>query len=105
MKRARTEGVDYSTYTKDPDYYFHDGGVRLVVARTLFRVHPGVVMRHSTVFRDMFSVPLPAHDGDESFDGAPVIELDDEVEDLRVLFRLTYDSPYVCVSLFFLPQQ
>ncbi|KAG8869479.1 hypothetical protein FRB97_001123 [Tulasnella sp. 331] len=50
-------------------------------------------MRHSTVFRDMLGISLPVQDGDESFDGIAVIALDDDVEDLQVLFRLTYDCP------------
>lgn len=98
-KRLRTEPADYTSYVKDSDYYFTDGAICIATKNTdtLFRVHQGMLVRHSQVFRDMFSIPRPEADGasqDESvYEGAPVVQLDDRTEDIRALFRLMYDSP------------
>lgn len=94
QKRARTDAADHSTYGKDPDYYFADGTICICVEGTPFRVHQGVHIRHSQVFRDMLSVPRPMNGGqvDDEFEDVPVVELNDRAEDMRALFRIMYDS-------------
>ncbi|KAJ2974348.1 hypothetical protein NUW54_g11906 [Trametes sanguinea] len=51
--------------TKDEDFWFEDGNIVLVAQDVAFRVYKGPLMRHSTVFQDMFAFPsfpaLPQH--------------------------------------------
>ncbi|KAI0735308.1 hypothetical protein C8Q76DRAFT_610069 [Earliella scabrosa] len=42
-----------------PDYYFEDGNLVILVENTLFRVFRSTFIRHSAVFRDLFSLPGP----------------------------------------------
>lgn len=93
-KRARTEGVDYSSYVQDPDYYLHDGTVVLAADAVLFKIHQSVLARHSSVFHDTFGLPRPVDGGgNDLLDGVPVLDLDDTKDDLKVMIRLIYDPP------------
>lgn len=47
------------TLVRHPTLWLDDGNVVLVVENTGFRVHRGILSKHSDVFRDMFSVPQP----------------------------------------------
>ncbi|GBE89172.1 hypothetical protein SCP_1501800 [Sparassis crispa] len=75
---------------EDEEFWFTDGNVILVSGETSFRVHQGVVSRHSEVFRDLFSVPQP--ENEEKRFGCPVICLSDSPIDLRYLLRVLYDG-------------
>ncbi|KAG9028451.1 hypothetical protein FRB95_006483 [Tulasnella sp. JGI-2019a] len=85
--------MDYSSYSKDPDYYFPDGSLCLAVEQKLFKIHSGVLARHSTVFCDMLSVPPLADTGGEQYEAVPVVRLEDEAKDIWVLLSVTYDPP------------
>lgn len=93
-KRARTDEHDYSSYTRDGDYFCHDGTVVLAAEGVLFKVHQSVLSRHSAVFHDMFSLPRPVDGGEQDcVEGVPVLDFDDASVDLKVMLRLTYDPP------------
>ncbi|KAG9022899.1 hypothetical protein FRB95_013999 [Tulasnella sp. JGI-2019a] len=96
-KRARVERKDYSTYIKDQDYYFTDGTICIAVEQTLFKVHQGILILRSHVFRNMFDMlrPVVGENGenDDTFDGVPLMELGDEAKDIRALFGMMYDGP------------
>ncbi|KAH6911776.1 hypothetical protein BKA70DRAFT_1146185 [Coprinopsis sp. MPI-PUGE-AT-0042] len=57
--------------------WLSDGNVILQAGRRLFRVHKSVLSRHSTVFNDMFMMPQPLQNGDDTLDGCPVVKLED----------------------------
>ncbi|KAG9003042.1 hypothetical protein FRB94_003405 [Tulasnella sp. JGI-2019a] len=99
LKRARVSGMD--SYTKDSSFFFRDGTIFLVVETTVFKIHQSVLERHSTVFRDMFSIPSSADGGDASnqWEGLLVVTLNDLAEDVRALLRLTYDIPPIDAPL------
>ncbi|KAG9001605.1 hypothetical protein FRB93_012031 [Tulasnella sp. JGI-2019a] len=99
LKRARVSGMD--SCTKDSSFFFRDGTIFLVVETTVFKIHQSVLERHSTVFRDMFSIPSSADGGDASnqWEGLPVVTLNDLAEDVRALLRLTYDTPPIDAPL------
>lgn len=58
----------------------------------LFRVGQHLLAHHSTVFRDMFTVPQPPDSAQEHemYDGAPVVRMQDSAEDLASLLKLLY---------------
>lgn len=58
----------------------------------LFRVHRWLLAHHSPVFRDMFSMPYPRTEAkDDIYDGAPVVEMTDDAQDLESLLCILYD--------------
>lgn len=88
--------------SKHESLYFADGD--LVVAASaakdntthLFRVDTGLLRRHSPVFRDM----LAFAPGPEQYDGAPLVRMPDDAEDVAALFGAFYKPGYVASSVF-----
>ncbi|KAI0330433.1 hypothetical protein GY45DRAFT_754913 [Cubamyces sp. BRFM 1775] len=54
-----------------PDYYFEDGNLTILVENTLFKLFRSTFTRHSSVFKDLFSLPT-------SQSGTPVEGCDDD---------------------------
>lgn len=110
-----TAGVSASVsppFLRHYDLWFSDGSVVLRAERTLYRVHMSQLSRHSAFFRDMFSLPQPAHKPDRSpsvrsvsllklkdidrewnIEGCPVVHLQDTAEDITNLLIALYDGP------------
>ncbi|GBE89303.1 hypothetical protein SCP_1503110 [Sparassis crispa] len=72
------------------------GNIILISHRTAFRIHRGMLSRHSDVFRDLFTVPQPAIEG-RLFD-CPVIHLPESPADLRYLLGVLYDGRKFCLG-------
>ena len=91
---AESEFPLYSDFAKDPSLWFDDGNVILVAEESLFRVHRGVLSRHSPVFKDMFAVPQPAADAlaSDTVDGCPTVNVSDSTHDLKQLLLVIYDG-------------
>lgn len=71
--------------------WFEDGNIVLATTTLLFRVHRGLLARHSTVFEDLFSLPQPEEQV-ETYEGIPVVELPgDDSEDVKHLLHCIYD--------------
>lgn len=96
--------------------WFSDGNVVLASGSLLFRVHKGVLALHSTVFRDMFDLPIVSTgDNDDAgdpstlgvispdlYDGLPMVLLSgDKGEDVAHLLRTVYERECVVESYFF----
>jgi hypothetical protein len=60
-----------------------------------FRVHRGVIARHSEVFDSMFLVPQPGADMVETMDGCQVVRMWDSPLELSNLIIALYDGAYV----------
>ena len=75
---------------RDSDIWFEDGNVVVIAQTTAFRFHKSVVSLHTSVFRDLFSIPQPSPVGEESFDGCPVVHVSDTSYDFRELVRAIY---------------
>jgi len=52
----------------------------------------GVLSKHSEVFRDMLRIPQPPSGEQEQFDGCPLVELSDGVDDVRHMLSALYDG-------------
>ncbi|KAI0783930.1 hypothetical protein BC629DRAFT_1518202 [Irpex lacteus] len=79
-------------FVKHREFWFEDGNIVLVAEGTGFRVHRGVLSRHSEVFRDMFLVPQPA-EGEETIEGCPVVRLtEDGAEEVALVLEILYDG-------------
>nr|GAT55199.1 predicted protein [Mycena chlorophos] len=88
-KRRREEDAAPDVVTRSSEYFFDDGNIILQVESAQFRLHKTVLAMHSTVFRDMFTVPLPA---DEPLvDNCAVVVLSgDSPEDWNHLLSAMY---------------
>ncbi|TDL18038.1 hypothetical protein BD410DRAFT_775464 [Rickenella mellea] len=79
----------------DPHYFFDDGNVVFRVESTYFRVHRFYFMRESRVFRDMFSLPVPASGAVEGMSVSNPIVLEQvKAGDFRSLLWFFYNSHY-----------
>ncbi|KAJ7069643.1 hypothetical protein C8F01DRAFT_1113467 [Mycena amicta] len=75
--------------------WFDDGNVVLATAvdpATAFRVHRGVMARHSEVFESMFLVPQPLTESVETLDGCQVVRMWDSPVELANLISALYDG-------------
>ncbi|KAF7297800.1 hypothetical protein MKEN_01403700 [Mycena kentingensis (nom. inval.)] len=72
-KRVREDSSAEEPIIRSPNYWFDDGSIILQAETTQFRVAKSLLAIHSTVFRDMFSVPLPADE--PLIEGCPVVAL------------------------------
>ncbi|KAG8847867.1 hypothetical protein FRB96_001382 [Tulasnella sp. 330] len=88
---------------RDPDWYIPEGNIVLALGcgtdgdGVLFRVLKSQLVKQSTVFEDMFSLPQPPEEhaeGDvEMYDDCQVLRLDDSIFDLRSTFDLIWNIP------------
>ncbi|KAJ7037762.1 hypothetical protein C8F04DRAFT_952250, partial [Mycena alexandri] len=53
--------------TRSSEYWFGGGDIILQVESTQFRLFKSILSKHSSVFRDMFTIPLPAKTARWSF--------------------------------------
>lgn len=74
-------------------FYFDDGNLVLVAENMAFRVHKGVLTRHSNYLRQLL-VQQPGEDfldTTDVFDGCPVVRLPDRSYEVSELLRILYD--------------
>ncbi|KAI0660691.1 hypothetical protein C8Q70DRAFT_977272 [Cubamyces menziesii] len=86
----------------DPDFWFNDGNIVIVAkdhypdARlTGFRVHMGVMSRHSEVFKNLLCQPLPRPkegEGAATIEGCPQMLVTDSHYDFKQLLHALYDG-------------
>jgi hypothetical protein len=86
--------------TQHPDFWFRDGSIVLYVDKTLFRVHQTILAKHSEVFNDLFTLPQPTAEEEETVDGCRVVMLHDSKEDFVDLLNAIYDPSYANAILF-----
>jgi hypothetical protein len=81
------------------DLWFEDGNIILLanpedsdIDALAFKVHRGVLARHSEVFRSMFEGSHPPSN-DEKVENCPVIRMHDIPLELSNLLKVLYDGP------------
>ncbi|KAJ7502995.1 hypothetical protein B0H11DRAFT_613848 [Mycena galericulata] len=88
-KRQRTENAPLTR----SDVWYQDGSVVLQAQNMQFRVHWGVLSKHSSFFRDMQGLPQPPNQ--PSVDGCPMVELADSAEDVKYLLEALYNPTFL----------
>ncbi|KAH9925675.1 uncharacterized protein BXZ73DRAFT_78993 [Epithele typhae] len=78
--------------TRDEEFDFEDGSLILAVQGVEFRVHTGVLSRHSPVFKDMAALGSEKASSDEMSPPCPVVELQDSARDWRHVLRAIYQN-------------
>ncbi|KAF7370402.1 hypothetical protein MSAN_00671800 [Mycena sanguinolenta] len=92
-KRQKTEDA---TMKRSDKFWFTDGSVVLQAGSTQFRVHFGVLARHSAIFSDMLGLPQPSDE--PNVDGCPVIQLSDDSTDLEYFLKALYDPAFLTIK-------
>ena len=78
---------------RDDSFWFEDGNVVIVAQQTAFRVHRGVLSRHSETFSGLFTLPRPVGDAaQDDIEGCPIIRITDSSHDLKHLLHALYDG-------------
>lgn len=70
--------------------WLEDGNIILQTGHIQFRVHKSVLSIHSSVFADMFSLPVPNAAAPEDSQGTVVVQLYDKPVQLEVALRSMY---------------
>lgn len=86
-KRTRVDAFssDPSNWIRHPVLYISDGSI-LLCENTLFRISGGTLALNSEVFEDMFSLGPNQLPDAESYDGVPLVRLDDSAVFLKAIF-------------------
>ena len=79
---------------KRGDPWFEDGNIVLLTEQEAiaFKVHRGVLARHSEIFQAMFELPAPSQSDMESLDNCPVVRMHDLPVELSHLIKALYDG-------------
>ncbi|KAJ7030040.1 hypothetical protein C8F04DRAFT_1042920 [Mycena alexandri] len=88
-KRQRTEDAPITR----SEIWYQDGSVVLQAQDTQFRVHFGVLAAQSAFFRDMQGLPQPPDQ--PTVEGCPVVEIQDDVSDVKHLLTAVYDPIFM----------
>lgn len=88
--------MDSPTIERHPTLYFLDGDIVLCAPRTngicqAFRVDRVYLIRNSPILREMLSSPS-ANAMTDHFDGAPMLRLNDDANELAHLLELLYNT-------------
>jgi BTB/POZ domain len=84
-----TEAERLPIKCRSDSIWFTDGNIILEAEGQQFRVHRGVLAKHSAFFKDMFEMPQPP---DEStVEDCPVVDLTDSAQDVDHLLNALYD--------------
>ena len=79
--------------------WFNDGNIVVFTdgadsdTTVAFKVHRGVLARHSEIFQSMFELPPPMAEVVEMIDGCQVVRMHDRPVELSALIRALYDGP------------
>ncbi|GAW04678.1 hypothetical protein LENED_006484 [Lentinula edodes] len=88
-----TSSTPFTTSTKSPqivsDLWFSDGNLILETENSLFKVYSGLLVRKSSVFRDMFTFPQPNDHKD-----VPTVRLYDSTEELTWFLKAILDPEF-----------
>lgn len=78
--------------------WFPDGNIILSAASVsapcatvLFRVHGFLLARHSNVFRDMLCLSAPPQSDDDTYEGLPVVVMQDTAVDVECMLDALYN--------------
>ena len=85
---------------RDPDLWFLDGNIDIAAQSTYFRLHEGVLSRHSTVFPKLFAEAELELDGVSAFESDGygdigdnlVVHVSDSAHDFKHLLHILYDG-------------
>ncbi|ESK97864.1 hypothetical protein Moror_17293 [Moniliophthora roreri MCA 2997] len=105
-KRTEATASRYLSLTPCSELWFKDGNIVLIAEGFAFKVHRGLLERHSEFFESLFSVPQPRNAMDMDldidmdsdlgvFEGSQTVEMHDRAEDVYHFLKALYDGLYL----------
>lgn len=82
------ETMPSDSVVRSQELWFDDGNTVLQAENTQFKVHRGVLSKHSPIFADLFRVPQPTNE--PTVDGCPVVQLPDSADDVTHILAVLY---------------
>ncbi len=88
---ARTE-IPFADLQRHNEHWYEDGSIILATDVHLFRIHKGILAKHSSFFHDMFNLPTSKIlNVDEYWEGVPVVKMvGDSDEEVDLVLRALY---------------
>ena len=79
---------------RDEELWFDDGNIVLLAdtSNVAFKVHRGMLARHSEIFQSMFELPPPSQADVEKVDGCQLVRMYDLPSELSNLIKALYDG-------------
>ncbi|KAJ7494290.1 hypothetical protein B0H11DRAFT_2004025 [Mycena galericulata] len=74
------------------ELWFEDGNIILQAGNRQFRVHRGILARHSPIFQDMLSFPQPPDS--EIIEGCPLVRLADSPGEVAIFLRAIFEPTF-----------
>ena len=89
--------LDAPNFERISELWFEDGTITIRVEHAEFRVYGGILAARSSVFKDMLSFPQPQPSTKIHMlkGSAPLISLQDPVEDVHAFLSSIFDSSWV----------
>ncbi|KAF7377921.1 BTB domain-containing protein [Mycena sanguinolenta] len=81
------------TAVKDEKYYRSDGDCIIQVEDVLFKIHRYHLSENSSVFQNMFSLPLGTLPSEGQSDGNPIVLSGDTLAQFRAFLSFSYSTP------------
>ena len=77
--------------------WFEDGNIVLQAQNSVYKVYRGILIRESTLFESMFSLPQPdsPNPGPDAYDGCQLVEMHDDPSELEHFLNCLFDFEYV----------
>lgn len=82
--------------------WLEDGNVVIQAETTQFKVLRSLLAAHSSVFKDMFSMPQPPSEAEGTVQGCPVVHVSDSAVDVAIVLRALFfrgcaHTMYACI--------
>lgn len=71
--------------------WFEDGSIVLQAQTTVFKVYKGLLSQESEFFKSMFTLPQPSLGPSESYEGCPLVALQDSAADVQAFVQAIFD--------------
>ena len=76
---------------QDDTLWFSDGNIVLRAGTSLFKVYRGILCRESKLFQDIFTLPQPSTEPEETYEGCLMLKMHDSAQDLKLFLSTIFD--------------
>lgn len=87
--------IPIASATRSGSVWFDDGNIIIQAEGTIFKVYRGVLAAHSSVFKDMLSIPQPSSEGLSAIEGCAVVHVSDTAADITIVLEALCLRGYV----------
>lgn len=92
--------IPIASPTRSHSVWFEDGNIIIQAEGTIFKVYRGVLAAHSSVFKDMLSIPQPSSGRLSAMEGCAVVHVSDTAADITIVLEALYLRGYAQSRVF-----